>query len=233
MTVIINVNKGDYKGSVFITGFHGIGETGYIATSFLVHALHAERVGFIEVEHPPPFVNATPNTLVTPFEIYRKDKMVITKLEFSPHKSEEAEFIKTLSSWVVKERFKNAVLIGGLDSSFKTGNSLLRVIHTRAYKNRTKALNAPRLEEELSVYGPLALMLSEFEIHNFPALAILPYASSARPDPAAAAVAVRSICRTYKMEVNVSDLEKDAKYIETEIEQRMKQAHKSLQGMFV
>jgi len=69
--------------------------------------------------------------------------------------------------------------------------------------------------------------------YNFPALAILPYASSTRPDPAAAAVAIRSICRTYNMKVNVSDLEKDAKDIETEIEQRLKQTHKSLQGMFV
>ncbi|MEM4251751.1 MAG: PAC2 family protein, partial [Candidatus Bathyarchaeia archaeon] len=70
MTVQINVVKGNYRGLTFITGFHGIGETGYIATSFLVHALHAKRIGFIEVEHPPPFVNSTNETLVTPFEIY-------------------------------------------------------------------------------------------------------------------------------------------------------------------
>ena len=76
-------------------------------------------------------------------------------------------------------------------------------------------------------------MLSEFEIHSFPALALLPYASSTRPDPAAAAVAIRTICKTYSMKVNVSDLEKDAKDIEAEIEHRMKQTHKSLQGMFV
>jgi uncharacterized protein len=233
MAVQINVIRDNYKGSTLITGFHGIGETGYIATSFLVHALQAQRIGFIEVAHPPPFVNSTPKALVTPFEIYKKGRMIIAKFEFSPHKSEEAEFVKTLSQWVVKERFKDAVLIGGLDSSFKTSNSTLRVVHTKAYPTRNRSLNALRLEEELFVYGPLAIMLGEFEIHNFPAVAILPYASLTRPDPAAAAVAIRSLCKTYNMKVNVADLERDAREIETEIEQRMKQAHKSLQGMFV
>jgi len=232
MTVQINVTKGNHKGATFITGFHGIGETGYIATSFLVHALRAERIGFIEVEHPPPFINSTHESLVTPFEIYKKGKLIIAKLEFSPHKSEESEFLKALSSWVTKERLKEAIMIGGLDSSFKRSNSPLRVVHTRAYPVRAKTFGSLRLEEELFVYGPLAVMLSEFEIRNFPALAILPYASSSRPDPAAAAVAIRTICKIHNLKVNVSDLEKDAKDIETEIEQRMKQTHKSLQGMF-
>jgi len=233
MTVHINVGKGDYRNSTLIAGFHGIGETGYIATSFLVHALRAKRIGFIEVDHPPPFVNSTPEGLVTPFEIYRKGNIVIVKLEFSPHRSEEAEFAKSLSAWAVKERFKDAVMVGGLDSTFMAGKSPLRVVPTRAYANGLKEFDSVRLEEELFVYGPLAIMLSEFEIHNFPAIAILPYASSNRPDPAAAAVAIRSICKTYNMKVNVSDLEKDAKDVEAEIQLRMKQAHKSIHGMFV
>ncbi|MBS7622648.1 proteasome assembly chaperone family protein [Candidatus Bathyarchaeota archaeon] len=233
MTVQINVIKGNYRGSTFVTGFHGIGETGYIATSFLVHALQAKRIGFIEVEHPPPFVNSTNEALVTPFEIYRRGRLVIAKLEFSPHKSEESEFLKALSSWVTGERFSEAILIGGLDSSFRRGGSPLRVVHTRAYQVRAKTLNPPRLEEELFVYGPLAIMLSEFEIHDFPALAILPYASASRPDPAAAAVAIRTISKLHNIRVNVSDLERDANEIEAEIAQRMKQTHRSLQGMFV
>ncbi|MEM2942454.1 MAG: PAC2 family protein, partial [Candidatus Bathyarchaeia archaeon] len=197
------------------------------------HALHAKRIGFIEVEHPPPFVNSTNETLVTPFEIYRRGRLVIAKLEFSPHKSEESEFLKAMSSWVTRERFGEAIMIGGLDSSFRRGDSPLRIVHTRAYQARAKTLNPPRLEEELFVYGPLAVMLSEFEIRDFPALAILPYASASRPDPAAAAVAIRTIGKLHKIRVNVSDLERDANEIEAEIEQRMKQTHRSLQCMFV
>ena len=97
MTVRIKVNNESFKGKTFITGFHGIGETGYIATSFLVHALHAERIGFIEVEKPPPFINSTQEGIVTPFEIYKKNKMIIAKLEFSPHKSVESQCPKTLA----------------------------------------------------------------------------------------------------------------------------------------
>jgi len=42
------------KGSTLITGFHGVGQTGYIATSYMIHALKAERIGFVEVANPPP-----------------------------------------------------------------------------------------------------------------------------------------------------------------------------------
>ncbi|MGQ9639551.1 MAG: proteasome assembly chaperone family protein [Candidatus Bathyarchaeia archaeon] len=233
LTVNINVPRGNYRNTTLITGFHGIGETGYIATSFLVQALKAKRIGFIEVDHPPPFVNSTPEGIVTPFEVYRKNDLIIVKLEFSPHKSEEAEFAKALSSWAVKERLKEAIMIGGLDSRFRTENSTLRVVSTRAFNSKAKIFNGQRLEEELFVYGPLAIMLSEFEIHDFPAIAILPYASSVRPDPAAAAVAIRNICKRYNLKVDVSELERDAEEIEAEIEKRMEQTHKSIQGMFI
>ncbi|MEM2107576.1 MAG: PAC2 family protein [Candidatus Bathyarchaeia archaeon] len=233
LTVNINVHRGSYRNATLITGFHGIGETGYIATSFLVQALKAKRIGFIEVAHPPPFVNSTPEGIVTPFEIYRKNNLIIVKLEFSPHKSEEAEFARALSSWVIKEKFKEAIMVGGLDSRFKTENSKLRVVSTRAFNSRARVFEGQRLEEELFVYGPLAIMLSEFEIHDFPAIAILPYASSVRPDPAAAAVAIRNICKMCDLKVDVSELERDAEEIEAEIEKRMEQTQKSFQGMFV
>ncbi|HXZ98380.1 MAG TPA: PAC2 family protein, partial [Candidatus Acidoferrum sp.] len=84
----------------------------------------------------------------------------------------------------------------------------------------------------LFVYGQLAVMLSEFEMCNFPAIAILPYASAAAADPSAAAVAVKTICRAYGIKVDVTDLEEGAKDIEEEFEKRMKQTSKSLQSMY-
>jgi predicted ATP-grasp superfamily ATP-dependent carboligase len=232
MPVSLNVQGNSFRDCTLMTGFHGIGSTGYIAVSYLIHSLKAKRIGFVEVGHPPPFVSTSEDGLVTPFEVYRKGKLVFVKLEFSPHRAEEADFAKELARWAIKCKFRDAVLVGGLDSNLKSGGENVRIVPTRAYLNRKNGFKYPTLEPGLFVYGQLAVMLSEFEMHNFPAIAILPYASAAAADPAAAAVAVRTVCKAYKVKVDVSDLEDGAKEIEEEFEKRMKQTSKSLRSMY-
>jgi predicted ATP-grasp superfamily ATP-dependent carboligase len=75
-------------------------------------------------------------------------------------------------------------------------------------------------------------MLSQFEIHDFPAVAVLPYAEPARADPAAAALALRKISKAYKYNVDVNELVKDAKFIEREFDQKSRMTRKSLQRMY-
>src|SRR5207302_10582633 len=93
----ILVDSNNLDGYTLVAGFDGVGQTGYIATSYRIHALKASRIGFVDVSNPPPCVGTAEGGLVTPFEVYRKNKTVLIKLEFSPHRSEEAEFTKTLS----------------------------------------------------------------------------------------------------------------------------------------
>jgi uncharacterized protein len=228
------ISKGkSFRGCTFVTGFHGIGETGYVAVSYLVHALNAHRIGFIDVEKPPPFVTASESGLTTPFEIYRRGNIVLLKLEFPPHRSEEAQMLKTISSWVVKKKFKEAVLIGGLDIAFKSDESEIKIVPTSAYLNKPRRVKKPILDEGLFVFGPLAVLLSEFEIHNFPAVAILPYAQVNRADPGAAAVAIKMISKMCNLKVNTEELERDAKEIEEEVNRRVTQARESLKGVYI
>src|SRR5205807_10181474 len=154
------------------------------------------------------------------------------KLEFSPHKSEEAEFAKVLADWAIHQRFKDAVLIGGLDSSYKRSKDRYCIVPTGAYFDGARNVTGEVLEPGLLVYGPLAVMLSEFEIHDFPAVAVLPFADPARTDPGAAALAIRKISKTYNYNVDVNDLVKDAKFIERQFDQKSRMTRKSLQRMY-
>jgi uncharacterized protein len=220
------------RNCTLITGFHGVGETGYISVSFLVHALKADRIGFVDVAHPPPFVATSDSGLVTPFEVFKAGKIVLVKLEFSPHRAEEAEFAKTIANWAMNNKFKDAVLIGGLDGSLRSGPDGVRIVPTHSYPLKSMKMKHPTLEAGLFVYGPLAVMLGEFEKRDFPAIAVLPYASANHADPKAAATAIRSIAKSYRLKVDVKDLEYDAKDIEEELDKRLEETARSLRGMY-
>ncbi len=226
------VRTSDLRNCTLITGFHGVGETGYISVSYLVHSLKAKRIGFVDVAHPPPFIATSESGLVTPFEVYRAGKIVLVKLEFSPHRAEEAEFAKTLAHWVMENKFRDAVLIGGLDGSLQSGTDGVRIVPTAHYPLKSKKMKHPTLETGLFVYGPLAVMLGEFEKRNFPAIAVLPYASAEHADPKAAATAIRAVSKAYGLKVDVKDLEYDAEDIEEEIDRRLQQTARSLRGMY-
>ena len=232
MPVNLLVRTSNLRNCTLITGFHGVGETGYISVSYLVHTLKAERIGFVDVAHPPPFIATSDDGLVTPFEVYKAGKIILVKLEFSPHRSEEAEFAKTLAKWAMNSKFRDAVLIGGLDGTLQSGPDGVRIVPTRTYPLKSRKMKHPSLEEGLFVYGPLAVMLGEFEKRSFPAVAILPYASADHADPKAAATAIKSISKAYGLKVDVKDLEHDAKDIEEEIDKRLQQTARSLRGMY-
>lgn len=226
------VRRSNLRNCTLITGFHGVGETGYISVSYLVHAMKAKRIGFVDVAHPPPFIATSEDGLVTPFEVYRAGKVVMVKLEFSPHRTEESEFAKTLAQWVMSNKFKDAIMIGGLDASLQSGSDGIRIVPTAGYPLKAKKMTHPTLEPGLFVYGPLAIMLGEFEKQNFPAVAILPYASADHADPKAAATAIKALSKAYGLKVDVKDLEYDAADIEEEIDRRLKQTAQSLRGMY-
>lgn len=233
MPVRFEAPKGEFKDCTLLAGYHGIGETGYITVSYMVHALKAKRVGFVRTSNPPAFVTTTRSGLLTPFEIYRKGNLVMVKLEFPPHRNEEAEMARTMACWAIEEKFKEALLVGGLDVGFKNGRHESRVVPTRAYLGKAKKFAIPLLEQGLYVYGPLAIMLGEFEANNFPAIAILPYADISQSDPRAALVAVRTVAKACKLKLDISDLENYAKVIEADLDQRTKIAKRSIQGIYV
>ena len=67
------------------------------------------------------------------------------------------------------------------------------------------------------------MFLSYFEIFNIPALALLPYAESGRPDPRAAAVALSHLSKLYDVQFDIEPLIQDAEEIEKEIQKILTQ----------
>jgi len=219
--------------SVFICGFHGLGEVGFLSTAHLTRTLEAERIGFIKSDMLPLFVSMENERLVLPFEIYHS-RQTSNKEErdlyffvprFQPHQSEQWGFIENLAEWIVENKFSEVLLLGGLDASFKEGDEDMRCVPTTAYKPHLKKWKIPILEEGLFVAGPLALLLAELEMRNGFGLGILTYATRGRPDPRSAATMLEKINEVFHVEANVDQLIEESKEIE-----RLEKMRKSIES---
>ena len=67
------------------------------------------------------------------------------------------------------------------------------------------------------ILGPVSSLLNTFEMHSFPALAVLAYSNTEWVDPRAAASAVEFLSRRYRFEANTLPLIKGAEVIESEL----------------
>ncbi|MHA1910740.1 MAG: proteasome assembly chaperone family protein [Candidatus Kariarchaeaceae archaeon] len=264
--LIDGFSKADLKGSTFISGFHGLGESGYIAVNHLIEQLNAVKIGYILTDLLPPFITLKQGSLSLPFEIYYHENLVFVAPSFEPYRLEQRAFSKVLVDFCLECEMKAAYLIGGLDNrlmsideeadqledtSLETNpvtedpsedpsaseemeddellSELFRVVKTAAFVSPDDPnFDLNDLDEGLFVTGPLALILMYFELNNFPALAILPYAERNRPDPSAASIALEVLNHLLEIDVDLAELEEEAFNIEADI-QKMLDLSRSMQ----
>ncbi len=218
----------DEKDLVFITGFHGIGFVGYIATRYIAQSLKARRIGYVDVVAEPPSASLYQGSLVIPYEIYRSGRVIMFLANYGVDPKRELEITRKVARWVAMNNFSVAFLVGGLDIRTRVKEEeKMRLVPTRAFKEVYRHwMKYPELEEGLQVFGPLAVFLIEFEKFNFPAVTVLPYANVARPDPGAAAEAVRYISEVLDLKIDVKKLLETASKIEQEIEELRRKLEK-------
>lgn len=206
-----------FDGCKLVAGFHGIGATGYYAIKFMVESLRARRVAYIDSDLTAPVATTKRGRVVTPHELYVYSDLVFLKTEVPVNKDSETMFYREFSKWVVSSGFKEAALIGGLDSTLKNDESTYRVVFTSAYRPHGLLAKSKVLEDELIIVGPVAIMLNYFEMVGFPAYAILAYATADRVDPRAAATAINVLRGVYDLNIDVRPLIEGAEKIETEL----------------
>jgi len=204
----------DFKGARMITGFHGIGATGYWTTKYLIQKLNAERVAYLDSDYMAPVAATSGGKLVTPHELYRSANLYFLKIDFPVYREHEVPFYRELASWVQSAGFSEAALIGGLDSNLRVDSTTHRVVFTRSFVPRPPLTESKILEDDHVIVGPVAALLNRFEVLGFPAFAILSYATTERVDPRAASAAVKVLSELYSLNVDVEPLLKGAEALE-------------------
>ena len=204
-------------GTSLIAGFHGIGATGYWTVKFLITELKAERRCFIDYEHAPAVASQLEGRISTPYEVFVARGLSLLKAEVSPVRERENDFYRQLADWIMGSGVTEVTLVGGLDEALRNDDSKYKVAMTSAFAAKGGLPSEPIFEEDRMIVGPVASLLNTFEMHSFPALAVLAYSNTERVDPRAAASAVEFLSRRYGFTANTAPLIKGAEVIEGEL----------------
>ena len=207
------------KKRVLVSGFKGYGMVGYIAIVHIVENLGCKRAGVIITKYMPEAITVDSSGIVSPFELYvcrGSDKTSIMALvnHDLPDVRERTRYADVTIRWATSIGVTEAVFFGGFDARYRVGDERLRWVATSMW---TRKLDEPKMESGLYIIGPLALFTLFSEIYKLPALVILPYAETSRPDPRAAAVAVETFAKLYRLNIDTKELYEKARLIEEKI----------------
>lgn len=203
-------------GLSLITGFHGIGSTGYLAINHLIRTLKPERIAIFETDYLSPISSMSSGKIITPFEIYKKNNLAFLRFAVPPLQGRELVFLRNVCEIIIEKNFKELILLGGLDSQLKKDNSTFRYVKTSSYELPKSLTNYKSLEDDRIIIGPVAQMLNFMEIRNFPTLALLPFATSTRLDPRAASEVIRILSSMFDINVELESLVKQAIKLESD-----------------
>jgi len=206
----------DVNGLSLITGFHGIGSTGFLALNHLINTLKPERIGVFETDYLSPISSINSGKIITPFEIYKKDNIAFLRVAVPPLQGNEIVFLRNVCEIILEKNFKELILLGGLDAQLKKDDSNFRYVKTSSYKLPKYLSDSTPLEDERIIIGPVAQMLNFMEVRNFPTLGLLPFATSIRLDPRAASEAVKILSNIFNLEVEVDTLVEQAFELEND-----------------
>jgi len=208
----------DPRGRFFVTGFHGIGWTGYISNRFLVGKMKGERIGYMDFPGMPPVVRLWEERISFPYDIFLLKDNVFLASEAPLPDGRVMEITGDLAKWVKDSGFKAAIVVGGLTKAvMRKDDPPLMGVATSKARNLMRKYEIPWMMDDLNIVGPLAGLLFHGEKIGLPVLGLLPFAEN-RPDRRAAAVAIDKLGEILGFQVDTEELIR-AEDLERQIQQ--------------
>jgi uncharacterized protein len=223
---IVLYEEVDLANKYLISGFHGIGEVGYIAVKYMIEATNAKRIGYIISKLTPPLVSLDEKgELLLPFELFLDENgFVYLLIRFQPHADELREFTMEIVKFIQDHAMRGMVLLGGLDLSFKPEDD------EKGYRcvvtNDFPLADPPLIDPGLFISGGVAMALIELQVRKIQSLTLFPFAERDKPDMNAAAKAIEIINKIFVTDIQTDKLQEQTKELEKEVAQILKQQAK-------
>jgi uncharacterized protein len=213
----------DFKNSLFIEGFPGTGLVGPMALSYIIDKLKLSYVGYVESDMFPPLVSVHENKPMSPVRVYYSDKAKIATIfaEFAIPINAIYKLSEVIYDFIKDNKFSKIISISGIQSPSNAGKTVFSIASTDETLKEAVNSGLTPIADGVSV-GVGALILSRATIDGLPDINILVPVESEVVNPKYAEFAINSLNKLMDLNIDVTELEKEARDVEAKIRDLLK-----------
>lgn len=213
----------DFNGFTFIEGFPGAGLVGPMAISYMIDKLGFSYAGYLDSRDFPPLVSVHGGVPMKPVRIYYSDKYKICTIfaEFAIPVNLIYELSGDLYNFIKGKKFGRIISIGGIPQQQPQARQAFAIASTQQMQKIAKDSGLSVISDGVSI-GVSALLLSNAAMESVEDVNILVPVISEIIDPKYAEVAVQALNKIMRLNIDVSDLDKEAKEVEAKIRDLLK-----------
>ncbi len=233
------LDKAAFTDYTFIEGFPGAGLVGPMAISYIVEKLNMKYIGYIESDQFPPLVAIHDDMPLPPVRIYYSDKAkIITILaEFAIPIETTYELAGKIYEFAKSGGISKIVSIGGIPSQQQNleEETVFVIASNDSLRKEAQKAGLKPVGEGVAT-GVSAIMLMNAALQGTPDMSILIPVDPNILDPKYAELAIVSLNKLINLNVDVKELDKEAKDVEARIKDLLKRnkevqdAHKKATG---
>jgi uncharacterized protein len=207
-------------GATFIEGFPGAGLVGPMTISYIVDKLKMDYVGYITSSDFPPLVSIHKSEPMPPIRIYcssgnKGDKIVTIFAEFAIPLELVTSLSDAVYKFIIDNGISNIYSIGGIPVD-KPSNNVFVLASTSKLIAAAQKANMKPVGEGVAT-GVSAMLLMKATFDKMPDLNIMIPILPDTITPKYAEKAIASLNTFVKLNIDISELEKEAQEVEAKI----------------
>ncbi len=208
-------------GYTMLEAFPGIGLVGAMAGSYIIEKLEMKQIGIVESDLFPPITAVHGGTPMFPARIYKSDnpKLVLFMAEFQIPLNGLRPLSQEMLSFAKKYSISGIVSVGGIPSIKPTEKIYL--VSNGDVKKASSETGITSMEDGL-IGGISALLLNYSGDYGISATDILVEIDPSIMDPKYAELAITGLNKLLGINIDLSELDKEAKLVEAKIREMLK-----------
>ena len=209
----------DLSGCTLIEGFPGAGLVGPMAISYIISKLSMDYIGYVDSELLPPLVSIHNDMPLPPVRLYysKKYKMAALFAETSPNKEASIYHIADILYRFIKDsKFSMTISLSGVPVEKPDNDTVFGIVSTPKLGKVLDDAGVKKIGEGVAT-GISACLIMKAAIDGTSDINLLVQVNPEMIDPKYAELAIKRINKILNINIDVSELEKEAKEVETRI----------------
>lgn len=207
----------NFNGYTFIEGFPGAGLVGPMTISYMIDKLHMKYIGYLESDSFPPLISIHKTEPMPPIRIYysEKEKLVTIFAEFAISIGLVSSLSNAVYEFIKKNKITEIYSIGGIPIQQETDTPFVVASNSASLKKAQDAGMKPITEGVAT--GVSALLLVRSYLEKLNTVDIMVPVKQNVINPIYAEIAIKSINKLMDLNIDVAELDKEAKAVEMKI----------------